>query len=37
MNREQVVGLLCGALLAGCVSAGVEECGPNRWRTSGTA
>ncbi|MFL9936194.1 hypothetical protein P0D88_45940 [Paraburkholderia sp. RL18-103-BIB-C] len=24
MNREQVVGLLCGALLAGCVSAGVE-------------
>jgi hypothetical protein len=24
MNRGQVVGLLCGALLAGCVSAGVE-------------
>ncbi|WP_434663355.1 hypothetical protein P5W99_24025 [Paraburkholderia sp. A3BS-1L] len=24
MNREVVTGLLCGALLAGCVSAGVE-------------
>ncbi|SIT41144.1 conserved exported hypothetical protein [Paraburkholderia ribeironis] len=24
MNRGQVIGLLCGALLAGCVSAGVE-------------
>jgi hypothetical protein len=24
MNRGQVVGLICGAVLAGCVSAGVE-------------